>query len=151
MFEIVKFLIFLILILLIYNKNKNKNMYSKPEVRVIQNQQVDTTPAEVTSSEAAALLAKYGYSSNTYNNQPQTSVPDNGLTVQDLYAQYDREMELKKQREMQRRYGPKAYTFDNNNVNYSNTDYKSLDIEGHNLGIQVQVVSDMPIYNNRRY
>ena len=59
-------------------------------------------------------------------------------------------MELKKQREMQRRYGPKAYTFDNNNVNYSNTDYKSLDIEGHNLGIQVQVVSDMPIYNNNR-
>jgi hypothetical protein len=125
-------------------------MYSRPEVKVIQNQQVETKTTEVTSSEAAALLAKYGYSNNSYNNHPQTPVPDSGLTVQDLYAQYDREMELKRQKEIQRKYGPKAYTFDNNNVNYSNTDYRSLDIDGHNLGIQVQIVSDMPIYNNNR-
>jgi hypothetical protein len=125
-------------------------MYSKPEVRIIQDQQINTTPAEVTSSEAAALLAKYGYSSNTYNNQPQTPIQDNGLTVQDLYAQHDREIELQRQKEIQRRNGPKAYTFDSNNIYYSNTDYRTLDTDG-NFGIQVQVVSDMPIYNNNNH
>lgn len=123
-------------------------MYSKPEVRIVQDQQVETKPQEVTSAEAADLLAKYGFSNPTYNTQPQTIV-QNGLTAQDLYDQYDREIELKKQIELQRRNGPKAYTFDNRNVNYSSTDYRSID---DGFGIQVQVVSDMPIYNNgRRY
>jgi hypothetical protein len=125
-------------------------MYSKPEVRIIQDQQINTSPAEVTSSEAAALLAKYGYSSNTYNNQPQAPIQDNGLTVQDLYAQHDREIELQRQKEIQRRNGPKAYTFDTTNIHYSNTDYRTLDTDG-NFGIQVQVVSDMPIYNNNNH
>ncbi len=122
-------------------------MYSKPEVRIIQNQEVESKPQEVTSAEAAHLLAKYGYSAPTFNNEPNTSPQngDSGLTAEELYAQYDREVELQRQRELQRRLGPKSYTFDNNNINYSSTDFKSLD---DGFGIQVQVVSDMPIYNN---
>ena len=50
-------------------------------------------------------------------------------------------------------YGPKAVTFDSRNIGYSNSEYRDLDVDGHNFGIQVQVVSDMPIQNNnnRRY
>lgn len=125
-------------------------MYSKPEVRIIQDQFIETKPQEVTSSEAADLLAKYGYSSQKFNPQPDAPNKNNGLTAQDLYDQYDREIELQRQSEMQRRYGPKAITFDNNKVNYSSSDYRSLE---DGFGVQVQVVSDMPIYNNnqRRY
>lgn len=122
-------------------------MYSKPEVRIIQDQQIESKPQEVTSSEAAELLAKYGYS-NQYNPQPQlpTQEIQKGLTVEEMYAQYDREIELQRQKEMQKRYGPKAYTFDSNNISYSSTDYRSDD----GFGIQVQIVSDMPIYNGRK-
>lgn len=124
-------------------------MYSKPEVRIIQDQQIESKPQEVTSSEAADLLAKYGYASQNYNPQvfPQKK---NGITAQEMYEQYDKEVELQRQKELQRRFGPKAYTFDNNNINYSSTDYKSLE---DGFGVQVQIVSDMPIYNNnqRRY
>lgn len=122
-------------------------MYSKPEVRIIQDQFIETKPQEVTSSEAADLLAKYGYSSQNLNPQPNAPNKNNVLTAQDLYDQYDREIELQRQSEMQRRYGPKAITFDNNKVNYSSSDYRSLE---DGFGVQVQVVSDMPIYNNNK-
>jgi hypothetical protein len=36
-------------------------MYSKPEVRIIQDQQIESKQQEVTSSEVADLLANYGY------------------------------------------------------------------------------------------
>lgn len=122
-------------------------MYSKPEVRIIQDQQIETKPQEVTSSEAANLLAKYGYSTHQTTSTNNNSA-NSGLTVQELYNQYDREMELQRQMELERRNRPKSVTFDNRNINYSSTDYRSLD---DGFGIQVQVVSDMPINNNRRY
>ena len=119
----------------------------RAEVRVLQDQQVDTKPVQVTSSEAADLLAKYGYSTQQFNTEIQVDRPRQDISVQELYAQHDRELELQKQREMQRRNGPKAVTFDSNNINYSSTDYRSLE---DGFGIQVQIVSDMPIYNNNR-
>jgi len=122
-------------------------MYSKPEVRIIQDQQIDSNPVNVTSSEAADILAKYGYSSQQYNTFSNTQ-KEEGLTAEEMYAQYDREIEMKLQQERQRRYGPKAITFDSNNINYSSNDYRSLE---DGFGVQVQIVSDMPIYNNRRY
>lgn len=122
-------------------------MYSKPEVRIIQDQHIETKPQEVTSSEAANLLAKYGYSTHQTTSTNNNS-DNSGLTVQELYNQYDREMEIQRQMELERRNRPKSVTFDNRNINYSSTDYRSLD---DGFGIQVQVVSDMPINNNRRY
>lgn len=120
-------------------------MYQKPEIRIIQDQQVEATTQEVSSYEASDLLAKYGYTSKqTYHSDPKKS----SQTVEDFYNQHDREIELQRQKELQKRFGPKAYTFDNNNINYSSSDYRSLE---DGIGIQVQVVSDMPIYNNRRY
>lgn len=122
-------------------------MYSKPEVRVIHDQEISSKPVEVTSSEAASLLAKYGYSTHQDTSKPTTN-SNQGLTVQELYDQYDRELELQRQLEIERRNRPKSITFDSKNINYSSTDYRDLD---GGFGIQVQVVSDMPINNNRRY
>jgi hypothetical protein len=129
-------------------------MYQKPEVRIIDQQQIESKPADVTSAEAAALLAKYGYNNNGSSSKvhetPQFINPNNNLTAEQLYQiQLQQEDELRR-KEMERRYGPKPVTFDGRNVNYSNVEYRNLDIDGHNIGIQVQVVSDMPINNNNR-
>ena len=128
-------------------------MYQRPEVRLIEPQQEQTTPVEVSGSEAAALLAKYGYKTPEFNNpMPSPQVQQDGnMTADEFFMAQQREIEARKQREYQRMYGPKAVTFDSNHINYSNSEYRDLDIDGHNFGIQVQVVSDMPINNNRRY
>jgi hypothetical protein len=127
-------------------------MYQKPEVRLIEPQQEQTTSTEVTSSEAAALLAKYGYRNPEYNAPTQpVNDPNQNLTADEFFAIQQREFEDQRQRELQRMYGPKASTFDSNNIRYSNSEYRDLDVDGQNFGIQVQVVSDMPINNNRRY
>lgn len=122
-------------------------MYSKPEVRVIQDQQVQTSQVQHTTAEMADLLAKYGYSTQHINTDISNFNQKPGLTVEELYAQQDREIELQKQRELERKNSPKALTFDSRNINYSQTDYRSLE---DGFGVQVQIVSDMPIYNNNR-
>lgn len=121
-------------------------MYSKPEVRVIHDQEVIQKTEEVTSAEAANLLAKYGYSTSQ-NTSQITNNSNQGLTAQELYEQYDRELELQRQIKSERRNRAKSITFDSRNINYSSTDYRNLDDE---FGIQIQVVSDMPINYNRR-
>ena len=125
-------------------------MYQKPEVRIIEPQQEQTTPIEVTNSEAASLLAKYGYKSPEFNNpqQPTHHNPYQNMTADDMWMAQQRELEQQREMEYQRRYGPKSITFDSNDIRYSNTEYRQLDDD--NFGIQVQVVSDMPIYNNNR-
>ncbi len=126
-------------------------MYQRPEVRLIEPQQEQTTPVEVTGSEAAALLAKYGYKSPEYNNpipEPRQR-QDGDMTVEEFFLAQQREIDAIRAREHQRMYGPKAVTFDSNKINYSNTEFRSFD-DDSNFGIQVQIVSDMPIYNNRR-
>lgn len=128
-------------------------MYQKPEVYIVEPQQVQTTPMEVTSSEAAQLLAKYGYKSPEFNNPnpvPVTYDPTRDLSVEELYRMQDNIERERREKEHQMRYGPKSVTFDSRNINYSNSDYRDMDIDGHNIGIQIQVVSDMPI-NNRKW
>ena len=68
-------------------------MYQKPEVYIVEPQQIQTTPVDVTSSEAAQLLAKYGYKSPEFNNPNPTPTkydPTSELTVGELYEMQDR-------------------------------------------------------------
>lgn len=123
-------------------------MYQKPDVYIIEPQQVQTSSIDVTNSEAAQLLAKYGYKSTEFNS-PIPAPNTNDLTIDEFYEMHNRIEREKREREYQMRYGPKSITFDNRNINYSNTDYRDMDIDGYNIGIQIQVVSDMPI-NNRK-
>ena len=120
----------------------------KPDVRIIEPQQEQSTPTDVTGSEAAYLLAKYGYASP--QPEPHQQNPNADLTFDEMIAQHQRELESQRQLEYQRRYGPKAVTFDSNQIRYTNGEYRDLDIDGQNLGIQVQIVSDMPIDGNKR-
>lgn len=115
-------------------------MYHKPEVRVIEFQQETTQPAEVTSSEANALLAKYGWTQPQV--QTQQSLPANhGMTFDEMI----REEEMRKASQM-KPHTPNPYSFDRSRVAYHNSEYRDLGIDGHNVGIQVQIVTDMKLY-----
>ena len=117
---------------------------NKPEVKVIEFQQEHNHPTEVTGSEAASLLAKYGYISNTsYSNKHQ---PEDAVSNKTAEEAFQYQFEQVQQRKMKNNVRPS--TFDRNRVEYSETNYRDLDIDGQNLGIQVTVVTDMPI--NRR-
>ena len=55
---------------------------NRPEVRIIQDQQEEIRPADISQNEAEMLLARYGYAS-----QPQSyQQPDqnNGLTFEEM-------------------------------------------------------------------
>lgn len=113
----------------------------RAEVRIIEPQQVQSKPSDVSNSEAEALLAKYGFSNRT---QPQYSPnPTNNLTAEEMWAMEQRRVEEEKQRKQKQMYGPKPYSFDKGQVGYSETKWAS--IEGNSFGIQVQIVSNMPI------
>jgi hypothetical protein len=125
-------------------------MYRQAEVRIVEPQQEQSAPQEVSGYEAAALMAKYGFSSNpdpSSSPSPEPH-PNSNLTFEEMVAIQEREMGEKRQREQQRMNGPRAYSFDGRNVSYSETKYSS--VEGENFGIQIQIVSDMPINRYNR-
>lgn len=115
-------------------------MYQKPEVRVIEYQQETSRPTEVTSSEANALLAKYGWTQpQVDNHQPQS--PNMDLTFEELIQQEER-----RKASLQRPQAPTPHSFDRNRVAYHNSEYRDLGVDGHNVGVQVQIVTDMKMY-----
>jgi hypothetical protein len=119
---------------------------NKPEVRIVEYQQEETKNVDVSQSERDYLLAKYGYKPQD-SFQEQTPNPQQHLTFEQMVEMEERKLRELKQRDIQKRTQPKPYTFDR--VNYSESKFSSLDLDGSNFGIQVQIVSDMPI-NNRR-
>jgi hypothetical protein len=117
----------------------------RAEVRIVEPQQEQTTSVEIYGSEADALLAKYGFKSQpTQIQQPiRNQNPNSELTVDELFMIQQREIEQENQRRYQnsqQRNNPNGYS-----------ENKFATIEGTDFGIQIQVVSDMPLYNNNRY
>ena len=129
----------------------------KPEVRVTQNQEITTsTDVNINSPEAYALMMKYNISQ--YQAQPQIQEtpindPNRDLSFEQMLAMEENKIRAEKQRaEMLRQQElnkPQPYSFDRRNVNYHDTQFKSLDDTG--FGIQIQVVSDMPINKGYGY
>ena len=122
----------------------------RPEVRIIEPQQEESRVVDVSQSERDYLLAKYGYKQPIEPEPQYQSHPSQHLTFEEMIAIEERKQMDRRRKEMERRNGPKPYTFDGDRVNYSESKYSDLDINGQSLGIQVQIVSDMPINNNNR-
>lgn len=120
----------------------------KPEVRIIEPQHEESKPIDASQSERDYLLFKYGYKSEPNQNfdLPNTNDPLQNMTADQFAEINDRNYYENLKREQERRNRPRAFTFDN--VNYSESKYSSLELDGHNLGIQVQITSDMPMNNN---
>jgi hypothetical protein len=123
----------------------------KPEVRIIEPQQEETRVVDASQSERDYLLAKYGYKQiSEPSYQEESYNPNQHLTFEEMVALEERKEMEKRRKEMERRNTPRPYTFDGDRVNYHESKYSDLDLDGQNLGIQVQIVSDMPINNNNR-
>ena len=122
----------------------------KPEVRIIEPQQEETRVVDASQSERDYLLAKYGYKSNNFQEVQNTNSVDplQRMTFDEFAELNERNQRERENMERQKRNIPRAYTFDN--VNYYESKYSDLDLDGHSFGIKVQVVSDMPINNQRR-
>jgi hypothetical protein len=118
----------------------------RPEVRLIQSQQVETNEnPNIDSWEAEQLLRKYGYQNDQQsvipNDLPPTSV-DQGLTFEQMIAQEEARLKSEEIRRKQAN-GPKPISFDGSSGYYTETKYGSDDDSGY--GFKIQITSDMPI------
>ena len=104
----------------------------RPDVIIIQDQSVETIVLDSTSSEAAALLAKYGYSTN-HTNQSVYEPP--GETFEEMIMRQQRESTPQP-----RRNTPNPITFDSRNIGHASEEYRELD---SGFGMKVTIVSDM--------
>jgi len=131
----------------------------RPEVRIIE-PQINSAPQEINlpASEVAALMAKYGYANTQPNNFVPPIIqkpidPNANLTFDEMIAmeemknrQENQRKEAERLRELNK---PTPYSFDRNRVQHYDNQYKSLDDTG--FGIEVKVVSDMPINKGYGY
>lgn len=123
----------------------------KPEVRIIEPQQEESVDVNVSQSERDYLLAKYGYKSNdSVESDIVNYNPDANLSFEEMIMKEEQKFKEKIQRERQKNNLPNPYSFERDRINYYENKYSDLDIQGSNYGISVQIVSDMPINNQRR-
>lgn len=116
----------------------------RPEVRVIDNQQVTTSNPDVDQSEVDYLLAKYGYKQNY---TPPTQTPyQNPQSFEDMVRNQELDQRRLEEERNRRINGPQPVSFDNKNINYSETKWSDMEIDdGSKLGIKIQIVTDMKI------
>jgi hypothetical protein len=129
---------------------------NKPEVRIVDYQSTsEPVQMNVSSGEAYALMAKYGINPTQAPTQfqPQFVDTNQDLTFDQLIAIEEQKIRAERQRKeyerLQELNKPTPYSFDRNKVQYHNNDYRS--IEDTEFGIEVKVVSDMPINKGYGY
>ena len=115
---------------------------NRPEVRIIQDQQEEIKPAQISQNEEEMLLAKYGYKSNSNISPQQTS--NNDLSFEEMIRLEEEKNRQRLQEQMLKANSPKPYTFDGSYD--SNTIYGTDTDSGYTF--KVSVVSDMPIPKN---
>lgn len=116
---------------------------TRPEVRIIQNQQEEIKPTDISQNERDMLLAKYGFKSQSTYTEPQT-IQDNGLSFEEMCRREEQRLADERMRKYQQMMGPKPVTFGGNY--YSNEQYGTEPDSGFTF--KVSVVSDMPIPKN---
>lgn len=118
----------------------------RPEVRVVQSQEIETKQVEVSQSEADALLAKYGYKQQYVAPEQTYQDPNANLSFDEMVRRQEAKDAEQRARMGRQRNGVKPVSFDPYNMNYSETKYTNLEVDNTNsFGIKVQIVSDMNI------
>lgn len=119
----------------------------RPEVRVVQGQEVQTnTNPQIDGWEAEQLMRKYGYQNTSYSSNDTQPVEQPGLTFEEMVRQaedkeiYDR---LRKEQQMN---GPKPISFDGRNGYHTQTTYETDSDSG--FGFKIEITSDMNIPKN---
>ena len=118
-------------------------MFEKPQIRVIQNQEVEST-REITGPEAEEILRKYRQDQNFSTRQEPQQMPPikPELTFEEMINQQKaKERDDTNKREQQMN-GPKPITF--NGTQYDSTvKYGSDDELG--FGFRIEIVTDMKL------
>lgn len=117
----------------------------RPEVRLIQDQQIETNEnPSIDIWEAEQLLRKYGYQDTQYSTHQEVQLPvDNGMTFDQMIAQDEAKKRNEEARKQQMANGQQPISFDGRGGYHSETKYGSDDDSGY--GFKIQITSDMPI------
>lgn len=117
----------------------------RPEVRLIQDQQIETNEnPSIDSWEAEQLLRKYGYQDTHYSTHREVQLPvDNGMTFEQMVEQEEASKRNEEVRRRQMTNGQPPISFDGRGGYHSETKYGSDDDSGY--GFKIQITSDMPI------
>ena len=112
---------------------------NRPEIRIIQNQEEKTGPANIDSWEAEQLLRKYGHQSQQFSTreEPQISHPSQNLTFEEMIAQEEAKRISEEERKRQIALGPKPLTFDSRNGYDSETKYGTEEDSGFSFKIEI--------------
>jgi hypothetical protein len=113
----------------------------RPEVRIVEPQFEETKSIDVSQSEKDYLLSKYGYKIE----QPNYNNSYSNMTFEELMKVSENKEKEERLRREENKNRPLPFTFDPNRVGYSESKFSSLDLDGQNLGIRVNIVSDFPI------
>jgi hypothetical protein len=111
---------------------------NRPEIRIIQDQQEEIKPADISQNEMDMLLAKYGYQSQTNYNEP---VQNSGLSFEEMIRQEEQKNQQRNYEQIMKAKSQKPYTFGGNYD--SETIYGTDGDTGYTF--KVNIVSDMPI------
>lgn len=112
---------------------------NRAEIRIIQDQQEDIKPADISQNEIDMLLSKYGYNQTSYNSNIQTN--SNDLTFEEMIRIEEEKKRNLLHEKMLKMKSAKPYTFDGNYD--SETSYGTDSDTGFTF--KVNIVSDMPI------
>jgi hypothetical protein len=118
----------------------------RPQVRQIENQKVESE-REIIGAEAEEILKKYGYSQEltSIEEKPKTQKNKNDvseLTFEEIIAKQQEEDRKRKEKEYQKKYGPKPITFNVRNGYDSITKYES---DESGIGFKIEITSDMKL------
>jgi len=117
---------------------------NRPEVRIIQSQEEQTSPVNIDSWEAEQLLRKYGHQPQQFSTREEPQQPSNpGLTFEEMVAQEEAKLREEEMRKKARMNGPKPMTFDGNRGYDSEVKYSSDDDTG--FGFRIEITTDMKI------
>ena len=116
----------------------------RPEIRIIQNQEEQTQPANIYSWEAEQLLRKYGHQPQQFSTREEpVSNPNQNLTFEQMVAQEEARLKEEELRRQQRMNGPRPTTFDGSRGYDSEVKYTSDDDTG--FGFKIEITTDMKI------
>lgn len=122
---------------------------NRPEVRIIDGQQVQQSDVEVNGYEASALLAKYGFKQNSTptehsNYTTPSTQPTDYRTFEEMVREQEAREKARLEQQMRDRNRPRAVTFDDSRGAWTESKWTSTDDEtGNGFGIQVTIVTDM--------
>jgi hypothetical protein len=117
----------------------------RPEIRIIQDQQTEINPVEVSGWEAEQLLRKYGHTPQTFSTRENESgqQENSGLSFEEMVNQEELRIKEEEMRRYSKINGPRPTTFDGGRGYDSEVKYGSDEETG--FGYKIQIVSDMPL------